>query len=88
MRNYVAETFPRWRGLRRDGLADRARRGRCVQCSRLVMQMLIIVLLVGRPVSLIFSWAYELTPDGLMKAHEVPADALKDPRAVREFCVN
>ncbi len=52
------------------------------------MQMLIIVLLVGRPVSLIFSWAYELTPDGLMKAHEVPADALKDPRAVREFCVN
>ncbi len=52
------------------------------------MQMLIIVLLVGLPVSLIFSWAYELTPDGLMKTHEVPADALKDPRAVREFCVN
>ena len=47
------------------------------------MQMLIIVLLVGLPVSLFLSWAYELTPDGLMKAHEVPADALKDPRSGR-----
>ncbi len=34
------------------------------------MQMLIIVLLVGLPVSLFLSWAYELTPEGLMKAHE------------------
>jgi hypothetical protein len=47
------------------------------------MQVLIIVLLVGLPVSLFLSWAYELTPDGLMKAHEVPADALKDPRSGR-----
>ena len=47
------------------------------------MQVLIIMLLVGLPVSLFLSWAYELTPDGLMKAHEVPADALKDPRSGR-----
>jgi len=47
------------------------------------MQMLIIVLLVGLPVSLFLSWAYELTPDGLMKTNEVPADALKDPRSGR-----
>ncbi len=32
------------------------------------MQMLIIVLLVGLPVSLFLSWAYKLTPDGLIKA--------------------
>jgi len=47
------------------------------------MQTLIIVLLVGWPVSLFLAWAYELTPDGLMKAHEVPADAPKDPRSGR-----
>jgi len=47
------------------------------------MQMLIIVLLVGLPVSLFLAWAYELTPEGLKKAHEVPADAPKDPRSGR-----
>jgi len=47
------------------------------------MQMLIIVLLVGLPVSLFLAWAYELTPEGLMKANEVPADAPKDPRSGR-----
>lgn len=47
------------------------------------MQALIIALLVGLPVTLFLAWAYELTPDGLMKAHEVPADALKDPRSGR-----
>ena len=47
------------------------------------MQTLIVVLLVGLPVSLFLAWAYELTPDGLMKAHEVPADAPKDPRSGR-----
>ncbi len=47
------------------------------------MQMLIIALLVGMPVSLFLAWAYELTPEGLKKAHEVPADAPKDPRSGR-----
>ena len=47
------------------------------------MQMLIIILLVGLPVSLFLAWAYELTPEGLMKANEVPADAPKDPRSGR-----
>lgn len=47
------------------------------------MQTLIMVLLFGLPVSLFLAWAYELTPQGLMKANEVPADAPKDPRSGR-----
>ena len=48
-----------------------------------IMQMLIIGLLLGLPVALFLAWAYELTPEGMKKAHEVPADAPKDPRAGR-----
>ena len=47
------------------------------------MQMLIVILLLGLPVSLFLAWAYELTPEGVKKAHEVPADAPKDPRSGR-----
>ena len=39
------------------------------------MQTLITVLLFGLPVSMFLAWAYELTPEGLMKANDVPADA-------------
>jgi len=46
-----------------------------------VMQVLIILLVLGLPVALFLSWAFELTPEGMKKAHEVPADAPKDPRA-------
>ena len=48
-----------------------------------VMQMLIVVLLLGLPVALFLAWAFELTPDGVVKAENVPADAPKDPRAGR-----
>lgn len=48
-----------------------------------IMQMLIIVLLLGLPVALFLAWAYEMTPEGVKKAHEVPHDAPKDPRAGR-----
>jgi len=48
-----------------------------------IMQMLIILLLLGLPVALFLAWAYELTPEGMKKADEVPADAPKDPRAGR-----
>lgn len=48
-----------------------------------VMQMLIILLLIGWPVALFLAWAYELTPDGMKKAHEVPLGTPKDPRAGR-----
>lgn len=50
-----------------------------------VMQMLIVVLLVGLPVALFLAWAYELTPDGVKKAKDLPEDMPKDPRAGRRL---
>ncbi|MDH3337483.1 MAG: hypothetical protein OEM85_11945 [Gammaproteobacteria bacterium] len=47
------------------------------------MQTVIILLVLGLPVALFLAWAFELTPQGMKKAHEVPADAPKDPRAGR-----
>ncbi|MCH8203182.1 MAG: hypothetical protein IH996_08760 [Proteobacteria bacterium] len=37
--------------------------------------LVLVLLLVGLPVALIFSWAYEITPEGVKKTHEVDADA-------------
>jgi len=45
------------------------------------MQMLIILLLIGLPVTLFLAWAYELTPEGVKKAADVPVGAEKDPRS-------
>ena len=50
-----------------------------------VMQMLIVVLLIGLPVALFLAWAYELTPDGVKKAKDLPEDMPKDPRAGRRL---
>jgi len=46
-----------------------------------VMRILIIFLLIGLPVALFLAWAFELTPDGVVKAEDVPIGAPKDPRA-------
>ena len=45
------------------------------------MQMLIVLLLLGLPVALFLAWAYELTPDGVKRAKDLPADMPKDPRS-------
>ena len=45
------------------------------------MQMLVVVFLLGLPIALFLAWAYELTPGGVVKAEDVPADAPKDPRS-------
>ena len=45
------------------------------------MQMLIVLLLLGLPVALFLAWAYELTPDGVKRASDLPEDAPKDPRS-------
>ena len=45
------------------------------------LQMLILLLLIGFPLAVILAWAFELTPDGLKRAREVPPDAPKDPRS-------
>ena len=47
------------------------------------MQMVIILLVLGLPVALFLAWAFELTPEGIKNAHDVPSDAPKDPRAGR-----
>jgi adenylate cyclase len=46
-----------------------------------VMKMLIIVLLIGLPVALFLAWAYELTPEGVKRAEDLPEDMPKDPRS-------
>ena len=46
-----------------------------------VMQMLVVLLLVGLPIALFLTWAYELTPEGVKRAADVPEGAAKDPRS-------
>jgi len=46
---------------------------------------LIIVLLLGLPVALFLAWAFELTPEGVVKAEDLPSDTPKDPRAGRSL---
>ena len=48
-----------------------------------ILQAIIILLLIGLPIALFLAWAYELTPEGMKKAEEVPLDAPKDPRSGR-----
>ena len=33
--------------------------------------MVLVLLLIGLPIALLFSWAYEITPEGVKKTHEV-----------------
>jgi len=49
------------------------------------MQMLIVMLLLGLPVALFLAWVYELTPEGVKKAKDLPADLPKDPRSGRQL---
>ena len=37
-------------------------------------RLIIVVLLLGFPLALIFSWIYELTPEGLRREHEIDRD--------------
>jgi len=45
------------------------------------MRMLIVLLALGLPVALFLAWIYELTPDGVKLASDLPADTPKDPRS-------
>lgn len=47
------------------------------------LQMIIVALALGLPIALFLAWAFELTPEGMRKADEVPIDAPKDPRSGR-----
>lgn len=49
---------------------------------RWVLQVFIFFLIVGLPLSLIVSWAFEITPDGLRPTSEVDAEALAEDTAL------
>jgi len=38
------------------------------------MQIVILVLIVGFPIALVFSWAFEITPEGIKRESEIEAD--------------
>src|SRR5438874_10917546 len=38
------------------------------------MQIVILVLVIGFPIALAFSWAFEITPEGIVRESEVAAD--------------
>ncbi len=44
-----------------------------------VMKTILIVLVIGFPIWLIFSWVYDLTPEGIKKTHKSDPDTLKSP---------
>src|SRR3982074_925676 len=39
------------------------------------MQIVILIVVVGFPIALAFSWAFEITPEGIVRESEVTADA-------------
>src|SRR5213083_2001835 len=38
------------------------------------MQIVILILVVGFPIALVFSWAFEITPEGIVRESEIAAD--------------
>src|SRR5690349_5165494 len=43
------------------------------------MQIVILVLLVGFPIALAFSWAFEITPEGIVREAEIqPGESITD----------
>src|SRR2546423_6962186 len=38
------------------------------------MQIVILILVIGFPIALAFSWAFEITPEGIVRESEVTAD--------------
>lgn len=53
--------------------------------SPLVMQTLLIVLLVGLPVTVVLAWIYEITPDGVHKDEDVDRSAPAYRKKGRKF---
>src|SRR5437588_1168977 len=39
-----------------------------------VVQTLVVLVLLGFPVALVLAWAFELTPQGIKRAEDVPAE--------------
>jgi TolB-like protein len=47
------------------------------------LQMIIVLLVLGFPIAAVLAWAFELTPDGVKRASDLPDDAPRDPRSGR-----
>ena len=50
-----------------------------------VLSLLTVLLLIGFPIALLLSWAFELTPEGIKTTTEVPADASIRPQTGRRL---
>ncbi len=50
-----------------------------------VLQAFIAFIVLGLPIAVIFAWAFELTPDGLKRTHEVPVDQSVTPSTGRKL---
>ncbi|HYK24403.1 MAG TPA: hypothetical protein VEU75_07040, partial [Candidatus Acidoferrum sp.] len=50
-----------------------------------VMKVFVTAVILGFPVALILAWAFELTPEGIRRAEEVPPQESKTPGAGRKW---
>src|SRR6266545_2714782 len=49
------------------------------------MKVFVTAVILGFPVALILAWAFELTPEGIKRAEEIPPRESKTPRAGRKW---
>src|SRR5512134_1662068 len=47
--------------------------------------LVLLLVLLGFPIALVFAWAYELTPDGIKRTHEVERDESITPLTGRRI---
>ena len=52
----------------------------CSGCRSRMMRLVAVLLVLGFPLVLIFSWVYELTPEGLKREHEIDRNAVHHGR--------
>jgi TolB-like protein len=50
-----------------------------------VMKVFVTAVILGCPVALVLAWAFELTPEGIRRAEEVPPRESKPPKAGRKW---
>ncbi len=50
-----------------------------------VMKVFVAVVLLGFPLALVFAWAFELTPEGIVRTEDVPPNQAITRRAGRKF---
>src|SRR5262245_64335654 len=50
-----------------------------------VMKVFVAVIVLGFPIALVFSWAFEITPEGIKREEDVPADKSITKRTGRKI---